>query len=157
MGIRSYYWGRQSIGDRVTVFTIMYYLGLGCDFRWTQAANSEPLLGLNTEKPRVEQYLSVRFGIYYCGFPEMSIPEVYGTSSAKLISCPQYFATQERRQESFLCHALMIPLLLTNSSNFIYGTNRSGKIFSLKYFSFLPPIALLSIWNVCQNRKKRGC
>lgn len=46
------------MGDRVTVFTIMYYLGLGCHLRWTQAANSEALLGLNTENPRVEKRLS---------------------------------------------------------------------------------------------------
>lgn len=55
---------------------MMYYLGLGCDLRWTQAANSEALLGLNNETPRAEKHLSLRFGIYYCGFPETSVAEV---------------------------------------------------------------------------------
>lgn len=135
LGLSSSYWARQATGDRVTVFTIMYYLGLGCDLRWTQAANSEAPPGLNNENPRAEKHL--RFGFYYCGFSETSVAEVYGTSSAALISCPQYFTTQERRQESFLYPVIMIPhFLLTNSSKIIHRTNRKGKTFPLKCFYF---------------------
>ena len=99
LGIKSYYWGRRSIGDRVTVFTIMYDLGLGWDLRGTRAASSETLLGLNSENTGAEKHLSFWFGIYYCGFAEMSVPEVCSTSSAARTSCPQYFTLPLRRRD----------------------------------------------------------
>lgn len=144
MGIRSYYWGRQSVGDRVPVSAIMYYLALGCHLRWTQAANSEALLGLNTENPRVEKHLSLRFGISYCGFPEMSVPGVYSTSSAALISCLQYLLYHSGGETGgfSLSYHYDASLLLTNSSKIICRSNRKGKTFSFIFFPASYPIAV---------------
>lgn len=85
----------------------------------------------------------------------MSVPEVDSTSSAALISCPQYLFHHSGGETGgfSLSYHYDSSLLLTNSSKIICRSNRKGKTFSLNFF--LAPIPLLCIWNVCQNRKKR--
>lgn len=127
LGIRSYYWGRQSIGDRVTFFTIKYSLGPGCDLRRTEAAKFRGAARIEYWKPQsAEAFESEVWDL----LPWLM--SIAGVCSTYLLPSVLHFATQEKRRKGFLCRVVMIPLFILTSS---------------KLFVELIEGARLSIWD----------
>lgn len=116
LGIRSYYWGRQSIGDRVTFFTIKYSLGPGCDLRWTQAATFRGAARIEHWKPQsAEAFESEVWDL---------LPWMMSTAgSAALISRPQCFTLPLRRRDGrvFCAVSLRFPSSYCPAQSYLWN------------------------------------